>query len=353
MSDLVVLGCGMVTAIGYNAPATLAALRAGVSGVQVLHWDDIESGEPLRGARVSLPHWSNGVDKLADLVAPAIHECLQQAGDTPPEAIPLLIGVAHHARPFRTQQLDETLLDQIQRRLGQHHHPESALFPFDEAGSVHALIAAQRLLFDGRAKLVVVAGVDSFLYQATLDDYIARRRVMTPGNSNGFFPGEAGSAVLLGKSGPGERDELHILGIGVAREEATIDGTKPLRARGLTEAIKQALRTAGVAFNDIGYRLTDLTGEHYKFKEAAFAAGRFDTAPRRSPNDGPSELWHPIEYLGAIGAAILPCLLAQAMHAAQHGYAPTPLALCHLGSDEGERAALVVGPKRLAVRGTA
>ena len=35
-------------------------------------------------------------------------------------------------------------------------------------------------------------------------------------------------------------------------------------------------------------------------------------------------------------------LLAQAMHAAQEEYAPGPLALCHVGSDGGARAAFVV-----------
>jgi 3-oxoacyl-[acyl-carrier-protein] synthase-1 len=89
---------------------------------------------------------------------------------------------------------------------------------------------------------------------------------------------------------------------------------------------------------DVAWRLTDLSGEHYKFKEAAFTAGRLNGGERETPLD----LWHPIEYLGEIGAAVLPCLLAQAMDAARQGYAPGPLALCHVGSDAGQRAAMVV-----------
>jgi 3-oxoacyl-[acyl-carrier-protein] synthase-1 len=53
-------------------------------------------------------------------------------------------------------------------------------------------------------------------------------------------------------------------------------------------------------------------------------------------------MWHPIEHLGEVGAAILPCLLAWAAHAMREGYAPGGRALCHVGSDTGERAALVV-----------
>ena len=131
---------------------------------------------------------------------------------------------------------------------------------------------------------------------------------------------------------------LRILGAGAATEPAPINGTEPFQARGSTQACRQALEQAGVTMRDVGWRLTDISGEHYKFKEASFVAGRLDTAPRH----GRQELWHPIEYLGEIGAAILPCLLAQALHAGRHGYAPPGLALCHVGSDAGERAAFVV-----------
>ena len=84
MTTLAVVASGMVTALGFTAPATLAALRAGVSAVRETPWVDFESGEPLQGAKVALPHWWEGLGKLADLVAPAIYECLQAAAPEPP-----------------------------------------------------------------------------------------------------------------------------------------------------------------------------------------------------------------------------------------------------------------------------
>lgn len=341
MKGIAVLGCGMVSALGFNAPASLAALRAGVSAVQALPWTDFESGEPLRGAKVSLPQWSEGLEKLADLVAPAIRECLLQA-DAAPADVPLFIGVAARHRAGRPARLEEDLLDEVQARLGLRPHPQSRLFPLDEAGCAHALLAARAVLDQGPERQLVVAGVDSFLSQPMLDAYLEQRRLITPGNSNGFFPGEAAAAVLVGAPGRRPRDELRILGAGVGLEPAPIGGTQPLRAVGLTTAMRQALDDAGVALKDVAYRLTDLTGEHYRFKEAAFAAGRLNGGER----EGPLDLWHPIEYVGAVGAAVLPCLLAQAMHAAREGYAPGPLALCHVGSEEGARAAFVVGLHR-------
>jgi 3-oxoacyl-[acyl-carrier-protein] synthase I len=329
----------MVTALGFNAPATLAALRAGISAVGETVWVDDDSGEPLRGAKVALPQWWEGVGKLAELLAPAVDESLRGV-DVPARAnIPILVGVAAHDRPERVARLDEDLLDELHVRLDQPLHPNSGLFAGDQAGCAEALVMAGKLIDDGRVKQVIVAGVDSFLHQPTLDAYIERRRVITPNNSNGFFPGEAACAVLVGAAGASGEEELLIRGQGFAHEPSTIDSTEPLRARGLTEAVRTALGAAGVKLKEIAYRLTDLSGEHYKFKEALFTAGRLNSAD----TEYSLELWHPIEFLGEIGAAILPCLLAQAMHAAQEEYAPGPLALCHLGSDGGGRAAFVVG----------
>ena len=88
----------------------------------------------------------------------------------------------------------------------------------------------------------------------------------------------------------------------------------------------------------MAFRITDLSGEHYKFKEALFVLTRLDREPRSQILD----LWHPIEYLGEVGAAILPCLLAWTMHARDHKYAPGRLALCHVGNDNGQRAAMIL-----------
>ena len=126
--------------------------------------------------------------------------------------------------------------------------------------------------------------------------------------------------------------------MGVAHEEASIRSDKPLRAEGLTKAIRQALAEAGLTIQQIDYRLSDLNGEHYKFKEMALAMGRF----ARTPTPRPMELWHPVECIGDIGSAIGPLLASVALDAAQHDYAVGPTVLCTLGDDDGHRVALVL-----------
>ena len=337
MTGLCVFGSGLVTPLGYNAPATLAALRAGVSAVATLPWADPGADEPLKGARVPLPHWWFGVGMLADMIAPAIQECLL-AADSEPEDIPILLGVSSPSRVGRPAGLDETLLREVHDRLAMPIHAQSGLIALDQAACAQALLVAHQIISKRQASRVIVAGVDSFLDLPVLASYMERRRLMTATNSNGFFAAEAGCAVLVGPADSPESSRLSILGIGTAREPATIDGTDPLQAQGLTQACQQALQQAGVSMRDVACRLADLSGEHYKFKEAAFVAGRLDTVIREAAQ----EVWHPIEYLGEIGAAILPCLLAQALHAGRHGYAPGPVTLIHVGSDAGERAAMVV-----------
>jgi len=338
---LAVIGMGMVTAVGYNAPASLAALRAGVSGIRMVAWADPQSGEPFRCARVSLPQRWGGVRLFADLVAPAVLECLGASGTELLRSTPILLGVSEQGRPGRPESLERELLDALYGRLGSQPHPESRTYATGQTGCAHAVLEAQRLIETRGAPAVLIAGVDSFINRVTLEAYAHRRRILTPANFNGFLPGEAGSAVLV-SAAPRDFGGVRITGWGYAQESATIEATRPFRGEGLTDAVRIALKTAGIGLQDVGFRVTDVSGEHYKFKEAMFVAMRLDKGSRPTPLD----LWHPIEYLGEVGAAILPCLFAWVSHAVRAGYAPGSRALCHVGNDAGERAAFVVeGPE--------
>ena len=333
-SELIVVASGMLTGVGYNAPATLAALRAGVSGIRSLTWPDPESGKRVRCARVWLPQRHAGTELLVDLLAPAVDECFIAADRFDTENIPLLLGVAQSVRRGRPAGVEQDLLRQIYQRIDAPACAASRIYPGDQSGCAFALLEARRLLAGGYADRVLIGGVDSLLERRTIMAYAEARRLLTPANFNGFLPGEAGSAVMIA-SAPGETGGLRIVGIGHGEEPATIEDTKALRGNALTSAIRTALASADVTMPQVNFRVTDLSGEHYKFKEAMFAALRLDQAPRKLP----FQMWHPVEFLGEIRAAILPCLLAWTWDAFRRGYAPGPEALIHLGSDDGHRFA--------------
>ena len=333
---LSVKASGLVTPVGLNSPSTCAALRAGIRGVDAEFLWDLESGDYVTAGKVPLPQWWEGVGKLPKLVAPAIYECLQKTEACPASEIVLLLGVASFQRPSRWKASDSEIIGAIEHELEQRFHPASRVIAHGHVSGAVALRSAQKLVHAEDVRSCIIAGVDSFLEQETLDAYLAERRILTENNSNGFSPGEAGSAVLVGPAEDNLEGELRIIGLGFAKEEATITSDKPLRGEGLTNACRNALTSAGRTMADIDYRITDLNGEHYKFKEATFAFGRL--LKERRPS---IDLWHPIEYIGDIGAAIGPCVLAVALHAAQKGYAPGASILFHFSNDGGERAAIV------------
>ncbi len=302
MNRLAVKATGMVTAVGFNSPASCAAIRAGVSGVAKANLWDPESGTHLSAGKVNLPHWWEGLGKLAELVAPAIHECLLAAKPVPREQIPVFLGMAHPARPHRFAGIEDRLLEEVEYRLNVNHNPHSKAIPNERVSGVIALNDVRQIIQSGRAACCIVAGVDSFLQQPVVRAYMGQRRILTSKNPNGFIPGEAGCAVLVTAAGDAAREELQIVGIGAGCEQATIDSDKPLRGDGLAQAVQAALGDAGIEMPETAYRITDANGEHYKFKEASLVKGRLFN--KRSPQI--YDLWHPSEYLGEIGAAIVP-----------------------------------------------
>jgi 3-oxoacyl-[acyl-carrier-protein] synthase-1 len=173
-----------------------------------------------------------------------------------------------------------------------------------------------------------------------VEAYIDRRRVLTSNNSNGFIPGEGACAVLLTPAARQHGSELRIIGWGEGRETGTIDSETPLTGDVLTKAVRDALKQAGIAMADTDYWLTDQNAEHYKVKECTVVQIRLERRDQLAPR--PYQILHPIEYLGEIGSAIAPCLLGIGLAGAKGGYAPGPVALMHVGEDNGERAAFVL-----------
>lgn len=334
MNPLAILGSGMVTAVGFNASASCAAIRVGISGAQETRF--MFDGEWLTGCEVPFEQGWRGREKLLRMVVPAIQECLDLLGTTPAQQVPLLLCVAEPDRPGRFAGLDGSFLRDVQERVGQAAHPDSAVIAASRLGPVQAIAQADRLLSAGRP-YCIVAGVDTLLTGATLSHYHEKRRLLTPENSNGFIPGEAAAAILLARADDQTLPQLRCLGLGMGTEPATVESEEPLRADGMTQAIKAALASSHCTYSDLHYRITDVNGEQYGFKEAALALAR--TMRERKEE---FDIWHPADCIGEVGAAVVPVVLGVALAAARKEYAPGPGVLCHFGGDSADRMALIL-----------
>lgn len=336
MKPLTLLASGMVTAVGLNSPASCAAIRCGLNNPVETRFMD-SGGEWIIGSYVPLEEPWRGRTKLVRLIVPAIQECLYQAGNIPPEKIPLFLCIAERNRPGRLDGLDDFLIEETQTALGIRFHGASATIAKGRVGGVEAIRQAGQAIYTERMPFCIVAGVDTYLISGTLSSFEEKDRILTSNNSNGFIPGEAGAAVLIGPATHKSDKNPEIVGIGFGEEKATIESEEPLRADGMVQAIKQALTESGLSMGDLDYRITSVNGEQYWFKEAALALSRI-LRQRKEEFD----IWHPADCVGETGAAIVPCSLGVAMAAARKGYAPGNMVLCHFSNDDGARAAVIL-----------
>jgi 3-oxoacyl-[acyl-carrier-protein] synthase-1 len=332
-----IIGAGMMTGVGLTAPASCAAIRCAIDNFTETRFM-ARGGEWIVGSAVPLEQPWRGQTKLVKMLAGPVRECLELVPDITPEQIPLLVCIAERDRPGRLDGLDNALFFELQRELGLAFDADSEIFAEGRVGGAIALRRARQLLYrsQGPHRHVIVSGVDTFLVGPTLMAYDERDRLLTKRNSNGFIPGEAGAAILLSRPKPDSGRDLCCLGLGFAREQAMVESEEPRRGEGLRQAIAAALAEAGTTIADMDFRITDISGEQYGFKEASLALSRLLRVHKEE-----FEIWHPADCIGEVGAAALPCMLGVTLAAARKGYAPGPAVLGHLANDDGKRAALV------------
>lgn len=326
---------GLVTSVGLSAPASCAAFRSKLTNPSESRFVD-SGGTWLMVHEVPLEQPWRGLARLVRMASMAIREALADVPEPQWSELPLLLCVAEPDRPGRLDGLNDALFVQIQEELGVRFANSSAIVAQGRVGLAVAIAQARALMARTGVARVLVAATDSLLSAPTLTHYERRDRLLTEGNSNGFMPGEAAGALLVG-SPAGAVGELLCTGLGFGREAAHIDSTEPLRADGLSQAIKAALADAGMQMHDIDFRITDNSGEHYYFKETTLALSR-TLRVRKEEFD----IWHPAECTGEVGAACGATLISNAFAACAKQYAKGPNILVHMANDAGQRAALVL-----------
>lgn len=332
---------GLVTSVGLSAPASCAAFRAKISNPTESRFMGSD-GKWIMAHQVPLEQPWRGRTKLVKMAAMAIAEALQDVPQSEWQSLPLLLCVAERERPGRLDGLDDHLFDEIQAELGVTFSRESGVIPHGRVSIALAMRQARRLIEEERLPRVLVAASDSLLCWPTLSPLDQADRLLREDNSNGFMPGEGAGAILL--CAPANTSgELLCTGVGSGVEPAHINSEEPLRADGLTQAIRAALAESGLQMHDMDCRITDNTGEQYYFKEAALTLSRILRVRKEE-----FDIWHPGECTGEIGAASGISVVALARAACEKGFAKGHNILTHSSNDTGLRAALTLQYRNVA-----
>jgi 3-oxoacyl-[acyl-carrier-protein] synthase-1 len=330
---------GMVCAVGLRAEAACAAIRAGIAGFQeTKHRDQTQRrvvGAPLPG----LPADMRGADRLVAMLSMSVADCLKAQVVEDSTQIPLLVGLAEPGRPGVAADTADAVLHGVQEKLRVRFHPGlSRALSGGHTSGFEALGVARTYLQTTDVPACLVSGVDSYLNSETLAWLGAHDRLKTLQNSDGVIPGEAAATVLVCREpGPNPATAAEVLGLGFARESASILTEEPMLGLGLADAARKALAEAQIEMHEVDFRLSDVTGESYGFREQVLLVGRLlKTRREKLP------LWDCAGTIGDIGAAAGVCQLVVAYYAFRKRYAAGERALCCTSAVPGERAVALI-----------
>lgn len=330
---------GMVCSVGLTAESACAAMRAGIANFQELPYLD-NQGEPIIGAMVpDLPPDLKRGERLGEMLAMAIADCLKDNASQSLENIPILVGLAELDRPGGGAGLVDEIFTRMNGKLGVRFHPQlSRTIAAGHTSGFEGLRIAREYFKNHDVSACLVCGVDSYINASSLLWLDRHQRLKTDENSDGVIPGEGAAAVLVTKQlHPRGSEHIQVTGLGFAFEKATPLNEEPMLGLGLAQAARSALDEVGLQYHQIDLRISDVTGESYGFKEQALVEGRLLRVRKEE-----MPIWHSADSCGDIGAVVGFGELAIAFHAVKRNYVPGVPVMCFTSSVFGNRAVAIV-----------
>jgi 3-oxoacyl-[acyl-carrier-protein] synthase-1 len=343
MRSVLVVGCGAMTPLGMSAPATAAAVRAGIAAFAQHPFLVDRAGERMIVA--AAPYLAPDLPSMTRIASLAAGAACEAAGQGPSGGagrlqvhlgVPPPISVRH-------RELDEVvdrLIDDL-GAAGWRARMESVIEK-GHASGVLAMAAAWRAVGDGECEFALAGGADSYIEPETLEWLEACDQVHSTGEENnpyGFVPGEGSGFVLLASAEALQRHGLPALLrlslVARAHESKLIKTDAVCTGVGLTSLFEELLAATGGGLADHLY--CDMNGEPYRADEYGFATIRTGGLLRDASSfDAPADCW------GDVGAASGPLFMMLADAAARKHYAAGPVSAAFTGSESGERCGFVL-----------
>ncbi|MFT7185298.1 MAG: 3-oxoacyl-[acyl-carrier-protein] synthase-1 [Pseudohongiellaceae bacterium] len=350
MDSLVVTvaGVGMINPVGVGAPATLAAVRAGIN-----QYSDSSivraSGEPYKMASIPnecLPALnSDDPESKQRLHNNALYRRILQLGKLAlteaceianiEQMIPVFLAVPEQrcGRPFPA--LEPIIKDLFQEIDYPLDLLTSRVFPLGRAGGMNALSEAMELLLTTPIESIIVGGIDSYMDVMLLSALGAEQRLLSIETAGGFAPGEGAAFIVLTKT---PEAGLVVFSPGIAQEPGHMYSEEVCIGDGLSTALKDAVLNAGesVANMPIQTVFCSMNGEPANGKEWGASMVRNSEALSDS-----LDMQHPAECYGDLGAATVPTLVGLASLGLEKECYQGPL-LVWGASDREQRGAVVM-----------
>jgi 3-oxoacyl-[acyl-carrier-protein] synthase-1 len=347
---VVIVGVGMMTAVGLSAAETAAATRCASMRFNETDFRDkafqpftiaevLEDGlPPLADALEVMPGLTQREMRLLRLASLPLREARRGvSGSSVRPGLVLSLPETPTTRPLDGARFLRLLAQQTDDCF---EVAQSDASDRGRAGGLAAMGRAAEFIRGGHASFMLAGGVDTYRDLYVLGTLDLERRVKSAQHLDGFIPGEGAGFVLLASraaaAAAGAAPLATLSEVATGAEPGHLYSNEPYRGDGLAMVLEQLFRTA-VESSPVEDVFSSMNGEGHWAKEWGVGylrnRGAFHPAYR---------MHQPADCFGDAGAACGPLLVGLAALGVAQRYRRSPC-LVYCSSDTALRAAVMVG----------
>lgn len=345
----VVVGVGMMTAVGLTATETAASVRAATMRFTETPIRD-HRFEPFTLAEVpeeGFPKLTEELESIPSLTSREVRMLrlatmpVQQALSALPKRAPAPPLILALPETETTRPLDgSAFLKQLAMQVGGVFDvARSDASHRGRAGGIAAIGHAVELIGRGKAKFMLAGGVDSYRDLYVLGTMDLEQRVRSSAHLDAFVPGEGAGFVLVASPEAAAAGGLKALArlspAATGFEKGHLYSPDPYRGEGLAVTVTNLARSGAVPapFEEV---YSSMNGESHWAKEWGVTGIRNKAALQQG-----YRMHHPADCFGDTGAACGALMVGLAALGVTGGYRRSPC-LIYGSSDRGPRAAVAL-----------
>ncbi len=348
-TDPVIVGVGMMTAVGLTAPETAASVRAATMRYTETSIRDRQFN-PITMAEVpddGLPPLVDSVEGQSRLTPREIRmlrlgtmpltEAL--AALPPGQRAPGLALALPEMQPGHRVDGSRFLQAFAAQTKLKFDIARSAAVDEGRAGALIAIARAAQAIRSGQVTFMLAGAIDTYRDLYVLGTLDLEQRVKSAANLDGFIPGEGAAFLLLASHEAAVQSGMTPLArltrVALDEEPGHLYSETVYRGEGLAKTFAQLL-SSGDVVAPVAEVFSSMNGESHWAKE--WGVGYLRNRPAFLED---VTVQHPADCFGDTGSACGPLLVGLAALGMRDGYRRSP-SLVYCSSDRGARAALAV-----------